>query len=72
MVVDPRKASSQAVSIRLNELRQTKEGDPMHNALFMNVQRHITSKPEGLEQMAPALHRQVEDAAQAPAKVGNG
>lgn len=66
------KASSQAVSIRLNELRQTKEGDPLHNALFMNVQRHITPKPEGLERMAPALHRQVEDAAQAPAKVGNG
>lgn len=66
------KASSQAVSIRLNELRQTKEGDPLHNALFMNIQRHITPKPEGLERMAPALHRQVEDAAQAPAKVGNG
>lgn len=66
------KASSQAVSIRLNELRQTKEGDPLHHALFMNIQRHITPKPEGLERMAPALHRQVEDAAQAPAKVGNG
>lgn len=66
------KASSQAVSIRLNELRQTREGDPLHHALFMNIQRHITPKPEGLERMAPALHRQVEDAAQAPAKVGNG
>jgi hypothetical protein len=66
------KAGSQAVSIRLNELRQTKEGDPLHNALFLNIQRHITPKPEGLAQLAPALHRQVEDAAQAPAKVGNG
>lgn len=66
------KASSQAVNIRLNELRQTKEGDPTHNALFMNLQRHVTSKPEALAQLAPALHRQVEDAAQAPAKFGNG
>ena len=66
------KASSQAVSIRLNGLRQTKEGDPLHNALFMNIQRHITPKPGGLQRMAPALHRQAEDAAQAPAKVGNG
>lgn len=66
------KASSQAVNIRLNELRQTKEGDPMHNALFLNLQRHVTPKPEALAQLAPALHRQVEEAAQAPAKVGNG
>lgn len=66
------KASSQAVNIRLNELRQTREGDPMHNALFMNLQRHVTPKPEAIVQLAPALHRQVEDAAQAPAKVSNG
>ncbi|WP_223654125.1 Fic family protein [Hymenobacter psoromatis] len=66
------KAASQAVNIRLNELRRTKEGDPLHNALFMNLQRHVTPKPEALAQLAPALHRQVEDAAQAPAKVGNG
>ena len=66
------KASSQAVSLRLNELRQTKEGDPMHHALFMNIQRHVTPQPEGLARLVPALHRQVEDAAQAPVKVGNG
>ena len=66
------KASSQAVNIRLNKLRQTKEGDPMHDALFLNIQRHVTPKPEALAQLAPALHRQIEAAAQAPHEFGNG
>ena len=66
------KASSQAVNIRLNGLRRTQEGDPLHNAFFVNLQRTIMARPEDIERLAPALHRQAEEAALAPATISNG
>lgn len=66
------KASSQAVSLRLNTLRQTKVGDPMHDAFFINLQRTIMANPAAIGRLAPALHRQVDEAATAPASISNG
>ena len=66
------KASSQAVNIRLNALRQTRKGDPLHDALFVNLQRTVMANPVAIGRFAPALHRQAEEAALAPATIGNG
>jgi len=66
------KASSQAVNIRLNTLRGTTEGEPMHSAFFVNFQRTIMGKPEAVQLLAPALHRQADEAATVQATISNG
>ena len=44
----------------------------MHNAFFINLQRNIMANPAAIGRLAPALHRQVDEAATAPASVTNG
>ena len=66
------KASSQVVNLRLNELRGTTPGDPLHSTFFVNLQRNIMGKPEAIGLLAPALHRQTDEAATAQATISNG
>lgn len=66
------KASSQVVNLRLNQLRGTTPGDPMHSAFFVNLQRNIMGKPEAIGLLAPALHRQTDEAATVQATISNG
>ena len=44
----------------------------MHNAFFVNLQRNIMANPAAIARLAPALHRQVDEAATAPASITNG
>ena len=62
------KASSQAVSLRLNEQR----GPERKDVLFLNLQAYILPNPDSITRLAPALFRQAEDAAQSPERIQNG
>jgi cell filamentation protein len=62
------KASAQPVNIRLNQIRtQTKQDN-----FFTNLQYHIMRAPENVGRYAKALHNFAQEAATAPAKIGNG
>lgn len=62
------KASSQAINIRLNEVRPAKHYDNF----FFNLQYHIMRAPENVGRYARALHNHAREAATSPAKVSNG
>jgi|GEM_PF-2192201 len=62
------KASSQAINIRLNEVRDPRKYD----GFFFNLQYHIMRAPENIDRYARALHNHAKEAATSPAKFNNG
>jgi hypothetical protein len=62
------KASSQAINIRLNEVRDPRKYD----GFFFNLQYHSMRAPENIGRYVKALHNHAQEAATAPAKSSNG
>jgi cell filamentation protein len=62
------KASSQAINIRLNEVRDPRKYDNF----FFNLQYHIMRAPENIGRYAKALHNHATEAATSPGKISNG